>query len=106
MAPTRRKFSEYRKEAKTEPFVLIDDDGAEIALEYPDSEQLIELSELPQNQPRALLAKLCGDQYDKIWELVRHEPIDVLNALVQDITEHFGLRTAQDLPGGSKALSN
>ncbi len=101
----RRKFSEYRREAKPEPFILVDDDGEEIVIDYPDTERLMDISETPQTQPRRMLAKICGDQFDQVWELVRHEPIEVVSDLVSDIAEHFGLANAQEAPGGSGASS-
>lgn len=105
MATARRKFSEYRKEAKPEPFVLVDDNGEDIVLEPPDTEKMMDLAEIPSTQPRRILSQLCGEQFDRVWELVRHEPISTLNELVTDITDHFGMGNAQDVPGGSRASS-
>src|SRR5436190_9902368 len=59
MATNRRKFSEYRKEGKPEPFVLVDDEGEDIVLMPPDTEKLMDLAEIPATQPRRILSQLC-----------------------------------------------
>ena len=89
---SRYKFADFRQEAKTDPFVLVDDDGAEISIRYPDTETMMELSEIPQEQPRRQLQLFCGDQYERVYELIRHEPLSVLQNLVVAMAEHFGMK--------------
>lgn len=102
----RRKFSEYRKETKPEPFILVDDDGNDIVIPVPDTEVMLDLSEVPQNELRRILRTMCQDQYEAVYELVRHEPFDVLNELVYDMLTHFGYDPSQTVPGGTGASSS
>lgn len=102
----RRKFSEYRKETKPDPFILVDDDGNDIVIPVPDTEVMLDLSEVPQNELRRILRTMCQDQYEAVYELVRHEPFEVLNELVYDMLTHFGYDPSQTVPGGTGASSS
>lgn len=95
------KFNRYRTEARAEPFVLETDDGA-ISIPPPDGDTVLEIEE--SRSSRRTLELLCGDQqYDQVYELIRHEPASVLNAIVADMVEHFGLAAVP--PGGTRASS-
>ncbi|WP_134664006.1 hypothetical protein [Amycolatopsis sp. CFH S0078] len=52
---------------------------------------------------RRTLELLTGEHFDQVYELVRHEPASVLNGLVGDMVDHFGLSAAP--PGGTRASS-
>lgn len=105
MPETRKKWSQYRKEAKRGPFVIELDEGEEdIVIPEPDTETLMDLSELPQNEIRKMVRLLCRDQFDRVYELVRHEPVEVMNELLSDMLKHFGYEA--DVPGGSRASSS
>ncbi|MBM4575299.1 hypothetical protein GS415_00740 [Rhodococcus hoagii] len=51
-----------------------------------------------------LLVALIGkDAFPYVWEAIRDEPIEVVNAFVDELNEHFngeGLDGAKELPGG------
>ncbi|WP_157224905.1 hypothetical protein [Nocardia thailandica] len=52
---------------------------------------------------RRLIAAICGDAYERVWEIIRDEPAEVLFALISDMNEHFNAvpgDEAGDLPGG------
>ncbi|SFO82320.1 hypothetical protein SAMN05421810_10175 [Amycolatopsis arida] len=52
---------------------------------------------------RRTLELLTGEHFAEVFELVRHQPASVLNAVVADMVDHFGLSAAP--PGGSRASS-
>ncbi|PKW15923.1 hypothetical protein [Saccharopolyspora spinosa] len=95
------KYSRYVAEAKKEPFVLELDDGDQISIQAPSGEVLLEIEEAFSSRRR--LELLTGDQYDRVFELVRHAPAGALNGLVSDMVEHFGLSPVP--PGGGRASS-
>lgn len=99
-----------------EPYVL-DDVDPPIIIEAPDdSERQLALAELFDSQggfevrdARRILQLVCGDAFDRVWELVRHEHISVLVKLIDDMGSHFAKQSqldgAQEFPGGSVASS-
>lgn len=94
--PKRHSFDAYRKEADPSPdaFILDTPDGDTITIPYPGSARLIRASRLAPTDAYGLLEALCGDQTDSILTLVEGEPLSVLDRLVTDIREHFGLSDA------------
>jgi hypothetical protein len=98
-------IDQFRKDAGSlEPFELDDGQGGEIVIHPPDSEAVLDINDY-RDQPRVILQKLCGDEYERVWELVRHEPPGVLNAMVEAMVKTF-YPNAQDVPGGTRALSS
>ncbi|MBB5154954.1 hypothetical protein [Saccharopolyspora phatthalungensis] len=95
------KFNRYVREARSEPFDLELDDGQEISIPAPDGDTVLEIEE--SRSSRRTLELLTGDYFDQVYELVRHEPASVLNGLVADMADHFGLAAAP--PGGTRASS-
>lgn len=95
------KFNRYKTEAKADPFDLETDDGQTISIPPPDGDTVLEIEE--SRSSRRTLELLCGEQFDAVFDLVRHEPASVLNALVNDMVVHFGLSAAP--PGGGRASS-
>lgn len=93
------KFNRYVTEAKAEPFVLELEDDDQLSIPAPDGETVMAIEE--SRSSRRTLELLCGDSYDKVWSLVGGAPASVLNALVGDMADHFGLAVAP--PGGSPA---
>lgn len=99
------KLDAYRREAKITPFIL--DAGTEkITVTPPTGERLIEIGETPMNQTRRLLSLLCGDQWDKIYELLANESYEIMQALVTDMVEHFKINEGGVMPGGGGASPN
>jgi len=90
-------------------------DGENIVVEPLDTERTMELMELLDElggirvrDYRRALAAMCGDQYPRVWELVRKGSTDVMGELVMTIARHLTTpvdRAAVELPGGTGALS-
>lgn len=104
MVETRKKWDQYQKEAKHGPFVIELDDADDIVINEPDSEILMDLAEIPQHEVRRILRTLTQGEYDRVYELIRHAPVETLNELLKDIMDHFGYDV--QLPGGSRASSS
>lgn len=101
---TIHTLDQYRSEAGVEPFVL--DTGAEtqIVIAPPTGESLLEIVETSIYDTRALLRKLCRDQFDAVWDLVKDEPAGVLVGLLRDLADHFKVGNIAEAPGGRVAL--
>jgi hypothetical protein len=95
------KFNRYKTEAKADPFVLELDDNLTISIPPPDGDTVLEIEE--SRSSRRTLELLCDEHYEQVYDLIRHEPASVLNALVADMVDHFGLMAAP--PGGTRASS-
>lgn len=95
----------YRAESHIDPFVL-DTDTERIVIPPPTGETLLTIGETPMTQARTLFMLLCGEQFDRVWEAVRHEPSGVLIALLQDMGSHFMIMGVQAAPGGFGASPN
>ncbi|TDQ01244.1 hypothetical protein [Labedaea rhizosphaerae] len=93
------KFTQYISQAKVEPFPLELDDGQVLQIPAPDGDTVLEIEE--SRSSRRTLALLCGEHYERVRELVGSAPASVLNALVTDMVDHFGLSPVP--PGGSSA---
>jgi hypothetical protein len=118
--PQHGLFERLRAEAmdevpEIEPYVIRDVDPP-IVIESPDSaEQQLALAAMFDNQgnfaladARLILQTVCGGAFPAVWELVRHEKLPVLLALIRDMGEHFKEQGAlasgveeDDFPGGS-----
>jgi hypothetical protein len=90
------KFDRYVEDAKVEPFTLELSEDEVLEIPPPDGETVLEIEEATSS--RVMLELLCGEHYDRVWELIRHRPASVLNGLARDIGDHFGLSSAP--PGG------
>lgn len=109
-------FARLRAEAAKgqpplEPYI-IDDAEPPISIEPPSTiEQQVDLAGLFSNtgdfkikDARRILEIICGDAFPEVWELVRHEHIQVLVAFIRDLADHFATAIdvgADDFPGGS-----
>ncbi len=88
-------------------------DGENIVIEPMDTERTMELLELLDGNGaiqvrdyRRALAAMCGDQYPRVWDLVRKRSTDVMGELVMTIAKHLTTpvtRAAVELPGGTEA---
>lgn len=110
-----------RGDAVIEPYV-IDDVDPPIVIESPETaDQITVMGEMLSNEgrftpgdARRVLQAICGDTddtFDRLWDLVRHEHISVLVALIHDMGEHFRqqgaeLVTEEEFPGGTGASSD
>ena len=95
------RFDRYVAEARAEPFVLELAGGEQISIPAPDGDTVLEIEE--SRSSRRTLELLCGDEYERVRELVGGAPASVLTALVSDMVEHFGLTPVP--PGGGSASS-
>ncbi|WP_181771287.1 hypothetical protein [Amycolatopsis pittospori] len=77
------------------------DDDQQISITAPDADTVMDIEE--SGSSRRTLELLTGEHAEQIYELVRHQPASVLNGLVADLVDHFGLSAAP--PGGSRASS-
>jgi hypothetical protein len=113
-------FERLRAEAiqdipEVEPYVIRDVDPP-IVIESPDTaEQQLALAAMFDNagsfalsDARLILQTVCGDAFDRVWDLVRHEKLPVLLALIKEMGDHFAEQGAlvagveeEDFPGGS-----
>jgi len=101
-----------------EPY-RIDDVTPPILIQAPDSaEQQLAFNEFFNSDgtfmigdARRILETACGDQFGRVWDLVRHEKLPVLLALINDMGRHFDEQNAiefvseDDVPGGTAASS-
>lgn len=88
-------------------------DGENIVIEPLDTERTMELMELLDERGgirvrdyRRALAAMCGEQYPRVWDLVRKGSTDVMGELVMTIAKHLTTpvdRAAVELPGGTEA---
>ncbi len=104
MAAKTYKLDEYRKEARIEPFVL-DVGESQVVIQPPTGESMLEIAETSIYDGRTLLRKICRDQFDAVWDIVKDEPAGVLLALLKDMGQHFKVANIAEAPGGPIALS-
>lgn len=103
MAAKTYKLDQYRKEAKIGPFVL-DTGDAQIVIQPPTGESMLEIAETSIYDGRTLLRRICRDQFDAVWDIVKDEPAAVLLALLNDLGKHFMVANIAEAPGGPVAL--
>lgn len=103
MAAHVYKLDEYRAELKIEPFVL-DTGETQIVIQPPTGESLLEIADTSVYDGRNLLRRLCRDQFDAVWDVVKGEPAEVLLGLLKDLGNHFMVGTIAEAPGGPIAL--
>lgn len=97
------RLDQYREEASgVQPFVLDIGEG-EITVPPPTGEQLIQISETSVYDGKTLLKRICGSQFDAVWDAVRNEPAGVLLALLRDMGRHFNVANIAEAPGGPDA---
>jgi hypothetical protein len=93
-------FTSYLAEARPTPFVLRVSDEEQISIEPPDTETLLLIDEA--TTARRTIELLCGDQFDQVFNLIRHQHKGVMERLLLDMRKHFNLDPAP--PGGGGAL--
>lgn len=88
------KLSELRKSAKkVEPYTL--DTGEEtVTINPPGTRSLLKMGK-HQNDPEKILELLTGAAFEKVYDAIADEPIEVFNALIDDIMEAFGLANGE-----------
>ena len=89
--PTGKTYSldRYRREAKGEPFELHLDDEHSIVIDRPTGDVLMDVEEA--RSSREIITLLCGDKADEFLDAIGKEDFSVLQAVAQDMQEHFGL---------------
>lgn len=93
-------FDSYLTEAIPTQFVLNVPEGESIVIDPPDTDTLFLIDEAV--TARETLKLLCGEQWDRVYELIRHRDPAVTSKLVGDVRKHF--RIDQSPPGGGGAL--
>lgn len=94
------RFDEIRAEAEkkfTKPFVLEIDAENTVEIPFLTAEKAIEFEERAVGA-KAQLEVLCGDEFPKIWDLVKGEDLALLKALIAAVWEHFNGQS-DGLPG-------
>jgi hypothetical protein len=93
--PKGKEFSlaRYRREAKKyAPFELWLDDDTCLSIAKPDVNQLLDAESAERaGDGREALRCLCGDQFDALISAIGGDDIDVLQAITEDMREHWGL---------------
>lgn len=98
------KLERYRKEAEISPFELEVEEGRVISIPAPDGDTVLDLAEIPIQEPRRMLRLLLGDQYEEVIGIVGKDPSGVLPALTADMLQHFKIGQLMTAPGGPGAL--
>lgn len=88
------KLSELRKSAKkVEPYTL--DTGEEtIKINPPGTRSLLSMGK-HREDPEKVLELLTGDAYERVYDAIADEPVEVFNALLEDIMDAFGLSNGE-----------
>jgi len=87
---SKRTFSQFRAEAKVEPYVIEDSQGSDIVIEAPNTDQLFRLAE-GGGSPRNTLEIICGDSFEAVYAEVKHLPIEAFNEFFEDLMGHFNM---------------
>lgn len=98
------KLERYRQEAEIPPFDLEIEEGRVISVPAPDGDTVLDLAEVPIQEPRRMLKLLLGDQYEELIGIMGKDPSGVLPALTADMLKHFKIGQLMDAPGGPRAL--
>lgn len=81
-------FESYATEADArEPFRLDLSDGEQIVIPHPDVETTLLIEEAQFTRDRLRL--ICGDQFERIMDLLKSKDGETLNRLVDDMAAHF-----------------
>ena len=86
---TEYSFDDYVAEARPAPFRLRIGNDDVIEIEYPNAETLLDIDEA--SSARRILQLLCGDNWNRVFNLVRDKPGTVVERLAGDMRDHFGL---------------
>lgn len=113
--PKLSRFEQLRAEAKKElpvfePYVLDETLDPPLVIEPPIGldAQLTVLGMADKNgdteirNVKPMLHALCGKSFDRVWDLLKDEPIEVAEAVVQDMWKFFDeqvLDSAAETPG-------
>lgn len=112
------KFAALKAEAKkanpTKPPFVLDDVVPKITIKAPRSfDQVLEFSALlgpnggiPERNVKPALEIMCGDQFARVWDLIKDEDVSVGMGLFGALLEHYNTEydaEAADVPGGSDA---
>jgi len=95
------KFDSYLAEARPTDFALELSHDEMIVIGPPDVETMLKMDEA--RTARRMLELLCGDQYSKVYELIKHRHSGVLERLAKDMRAHFNLENEPS--GGGRASS-
>ena len=89
--PKKFQLSKYRKAAEKSPFVLEVDEETSISVDPPRAKNIIKLSKIDEGDLEGQLKLIAGDAYDALMEVVADESFDVLEAILKDMMDHFGM---------------
>lgn len=91
---TPKRWDSYVAEADIPDFILeiSDNRDEDIHIKCPTGDQVIDAYRTrEEGDVEAGLQHLTGDAYDKVRELIGGAPYPAMNALFEDITNHFEL---------------
>lgn len=90
---TPKRWDAYVEEAEVPDFILeVDDDrNNDIRISCPTAEQIIAAQQVRDEDIEENLRSLCGDQFDRVRELIAGAPWTAMVALADDISNHFEL---------------
>lgn len=98
------RLDQYIQDATIPPFPLEVSDEETILIKAPDGDTVLAVEEATSS--RARLRLLCGEQFNRVLELIGKENFGVMTALVMDMMRHFGFDLTQVPAGGSGASSS
>lgn len=115
-------FARLKAEAEkgrppVEPYVIDDVDPPIVIAPPGDAESQFAFADLfaedgsfAMKDVHRVLQLICGDAFDRVWQLVRKEHISVTLALIDDMGRHFQDQVpaaeVADFPGGTAASSS
>jgi hypothetical protein len=95
-------WDHYLKEASRPPFELRVSDEETITITNPTGAQMHRIAEgMRSEDTDVTLMGLCGDQYERVIELLSDAPYEVTTSLTEDLLDHFGFLTDVTLVGPS-----
>lgn len=92
--PKGKPFSldRYRSEVVGEPFELWISDDECITISRPTGEQMFDAEEAARRgSSRAVVSILCGDQAERLMEVLGTEDAGVMRSVMEDLQMHFGM---------------
>lgn len=103
-----KRWDQYVSEAQHDPFELPVSDDEVIVVAYPTGASSVQAARAFRNDdPQAFMSAVCGDQYDRVWDLVSSAPKDVMSELMTDMLAYFDMLPEYELvgPGGGAPVT-
>lgn len=84
---TVHRWSDYVREGTRPDFVIEVPDAENIVIRNPTGDQLLAAQKA--DDPLKQIRLLCGDDAERLIDLVRQAPAAVINNVAEDILTHF-----------------